>query len=197
MRSYAAILAAELRAGPWSSWIDDLFLDDLYRASALHDVGKVAIPDSILCKPGPLDAQEREIMQQHTIIGEQILNRIARHQPEISCFRMAAQIARSHHECYDGTGYPDGLRGEQIPLAARIVKVADVFDALTSERVYKAACTPEFAKAEMVSKKGTDFDSVVMDAMVQVFDEFVELHGEPEAAGADVLADFQQYCGSK
>ena len=109
----------------------------------MHDIGKVAIPDAILLKPGPLTDAEFSIMQQHTFVGERILKRLAQQQPHVSMFSMAVQIARSHHECFDGSGYPDGLAGRAIPLAARIVKVADVFDAITSTRVYKPKQHPE------------------------------------------------------
>jgi cyclic di-GMP phosphodiesterase len=175
IRAYSHLLAAELRQQPFSREIDDLFLDDLDRASALHDLGKIAIPDAILRKPGPLTGDERSQMQQHTIIGEQILNRLSQKQPGVSFFRMAAEVARWHHEGYDGGGYPDGLCGEAIPLAARIVKVADVFDALTSVRVYKPAYDPLIAVEEMLVGKGHAYDPVVVDALLRVYDEFVEL----------------------
>jgi putative two-component system response regulator len=175
MRDYAHLLAAELREGPLAHTIDDLFLDNLYRASALHDIGKVAIPDAILRKPGPLTPSEREQMQTHTLIGEQILNRLARQQPDVSFFHMAAEVARWHHECFDGSGYPDGLIGENIPLAARIVKVADVFDALTTQRVYKPRINPLEARKQIVDDKEHAFDPIVIDAMLRIFDDLVDI----------------------
>jgi putative two-component system response regulator len=178
MRDYSQMLAAELRNGPFGQQIDDQFLDDLYRASPLHDLGKVVIPDSVLRKPGPLTDEEREQMKRHTIIGEQILRRLSRQQPEVGFFRMAADIARSHHECVDGSGYPDGLRGDAIPLAARIVKVADVFDAITTARVYKPSYSPQTARSEIAAAAGSQFDPQVVDAMLRIFDEFVELCSE-------------------
>jgi putative two-component system response regulator len=147
----------------------------------LHDIGKVAIPDAILRKPGPLSDEEREQMQQHTMIGEQILNRLALQEPGVSFFRMAAEIARWHHESFDGTGYPDGLRGTTIPLAARIVKVADVFDALTSARVYKQACDPSTALTRMTGAEVDSFDPQVIAAMLRVFDEFADVSQHPDS----------------
>jgi putative two-component system response regulator len=174
MRDYSQLLAAELRHGAFSKQIDHQYLDDLYRASPLHDLGKVAIPDAILRKPGPLTGEERAQMERHTIFGEQILNRLARQQPEAAFFQMAAEIARWHHECVDGSGYPDGLCGEAIPLAARIVKVADVFDAVTSARVYKPSYSPLVARDEIIAGAGTQFDPLVVDAMLRIFDEFAD-----------------------
>lgn len=174
MRDYSQMLAAELRHGAFSKQIDDQFLDDLYRASPLHDLGKVAVPDAILRKPSALTDEERSEMQLHTIVGEQILNRLALHQPEASFFRMASEIARWHHECVDGSGYPDGLCGDAIPLAARIVKVADVFDAITTVRVYKPSYSPLVARDEIVAGAGTQFDPLVVDAMLRIFDEFAD-----------------------
>jgi putative two-component system response regulator len=113
-------------------------------------------------------------MERHAIFGEQILNRLARHQPEAAFFKMAAAIARWHHECVDGSGYPDGLCGDAIPLAARIVKVADVFDAITTARVYKPSYSPSVARDEIVAGAGTQFDPLVVDAMLQLFDEFAD-----------------------
>jgi hypothetical protein len=120
-------------------------------SAMLHDVGKLHIPDRILLKPGPLSADEWEIMRRHPIYGEQILR-------EGSGFEMARRIARWHHENIDGSGYPDGLKGEDIPLEARIVRVTDAFDAITTVRPYKAARSVEWALAELARCAGTQFD---------------------------------------
>lgn len=181
MRIYSHLLAAELRDDPIACQIDDAFLDDLYRASPLHDIGKIAIPDAILQKPGPLTKEEREEMQRHTIIGESILNHLVELQPEVSFFRLAAEIARWHHESFDGSGFPDGLQGTAIPLAARIVKVADVFDALTSARVYKSPCDPSAARDQMTGVEAASFDPAILDAMLRVFDEFTEVCHSPHS----------------
>ena len=126
----------------------------LFRGGYLHDIGKIAIPDAILLKPGPLTDAEFSIMQQHTLLGERILTRLEQQQPHVSMFSMAVRIARSHHECFDGSGYPDGLSGRSIPLAARIVKVADVFDAITSARVYKPKQHPDEAREWITARTG-------------------------------------------
>ena len=126
-------------------------------SAILHDVGKMQVPDSILKKPGPLSGAERERMQLHCIAGERILSR----KP---FFEIARQIARSHHENWNGTGYPDRLAGEAIPLAARIVHLADIFDALTSERVYKAPWPPQQAAEEIIAERGAFFDPNVVSA---------------------------------
>lgn len=127
--------------------------------SIMHDVGKIHIPDSILQKPGPLTAEEWEVMQTHCIAGEKILG----NKP---FYQTAREIARSHHERWDANGYPDGLRGESIPLAARIVSVADVFDALTNERPYKSAWPVKEALAEMKTLSGKAFDPKILNVFI-------------------------------
>jgi putative two-component system response regulator len=127
--------------------------------SIMHDVGKIHIPDSILQKPGPLTAEEWEVMQTHCIAGEKILG----NKP---FYQTAREIARSHHERWDGNGYPDGLKGESISLAARIVNVADVFDALTNERPYKSAWPVKEALAEMKTLSGKAFDPKILNVFI-------------------------------
>jgi putative two-component system response regulator len=136
-------------------------------AAPLHDVGKIAIPDAILLKPGPLSKGERETMKRHTIIGGGIL---AHGKSEI--LRIAEMIAVSHHERWDGTGYPFGLRGDAIPLVGRILAVADVFDALISERPYKTAWPKERALDEIRSCSGSQFDPQVVEAASVVLQDF-------------------------
>jgi HD-GYP domain-containing protein (c-di-GMP phosphodiesterase class II) len=134
--------------------------------SMMHDVGKIHIPDSILKKPGPLiKGKEWQIMKSHTIAGEKILG----NKP---FYKIARQIARSHHEWFDGQGYPDGLKGEAIPLSARIVTVADVFDALTHKRSYKPAWSKSKTLEEMQRFSGRQFDPVVMEAFFQIIDNY-------------------------
>ncbi len=125
--------------------------EEIGYCAILHDVGKMTVPDRILQKPGKLTAEERKLMEEHTLSGERILSTKA-------FFAVARQIARSHHENWDGSGYPDGLRGDAIPLPARIVHVADVFDALTNARVYKAAWPLERALAYLDEQAGGMFD---------------------------------------
>jgi putative two-component system response regulator len=142
----------------------------LYLASPLHDVGKVGIPDRILLKPGPLDAAEREIMQGHAEIGYRML---AGSGTELLEF--AAGVAWTHHEHFDGGGYPRGLAGENIPVEGRIAAVADVFDALTSDRVYRPAFTVEHAIDEMRSLRGTQFDPAILDKFLRSLDDVLEV----------------------
>ena len=139
MRSYTQIVAEELSCrGPYTEQIDEQFLEDIYRASPLHDIGKVGISDAILLKPAKLTPEEFETMKQHTTIGANILDHVAFGAPDASFLSMAATVARYHHERFDGSGYPAGLRGTEIPLPARIVALADAYDAITSARPYKA-----------------------------------------------------------
>jgi ribonuclease P protein subunit RPR2 len=130
----------------------------------LHDVGKVAIPDAILYKPGPLTDKERALMEQHPLIGAEIVH-------EIEFLGPAAEVVRSHHEHWDGSGYPDGLAGEQIPLAARVFAVADVFDALSTERPYRPASPLRVARAMIVEQSGRHFDPQVIEAFQTISDE--------------------------
>jgi len=129
--------------------------------SIMHDVGKIHIPDSILQKPGSLNVQEWKVMQTHSLAGEKILG----NKP---FYQTAREIARSHHERWDGNGYPDGLMGESIPLAARVVTVADVFDALTHERPYKPAWSVEAALVEMKTLSGKVFDPKILSVFLRI-----------------------------
>ncbi|MBI5209317.1 MAG: GAF domain-containing protein [Elusimicrobia bacterium] len=140
--------------------------EDIRYAAPLHDVGKVAIPDTILRKPGKLDAAEYEEMKRHTIYGSQMLARA-----ESRLLRLAARIAVAHHEHFDGTGYPHQLKGDLIPTEARIVAVADVFDALASERVYKGAWSVDEARGYILERSGTLFDPDVCASFDKRFDE--------------------------
>jgi len=155
--------------------LDEAFVEQLHRSCLLHDIGKVGIPDSILLKPGRLNAEEMSVMKQHTVIGWGVLNQAAAQSSQGAFLMAAAEIARSHHERWDGAGYPDGLSGEMIPLSARIVAVADVYDALTTERSYKSAWSTEAAYKEIVRQSGLQFDPVVVRAFKQCFGEIRKL----------------------
>lgn len=152
--------AAELAR---SSGQDDDFVSRIRHAAQLHDIGKLAIPDSILLKPGPLTADEWIVMKQHVDIGAQILEG-----SDCPIIRMAEEIARCHHERWDGTGYQRGLSGLEIPVSARIVSICDVFDALTSARPYKAAWTVEQALEEISLRAGTQFDPQLVESFLRV-----------------------------
>lgn len=189
MRAYSQILAERLHEdGLYEDEIDEAFLSDLYRSSPLHDIGKVGISDAILLKPGRLTPEEYEEMKRHAEIGARTLEEVACSSPKGGFFRMAAQVARHHHERWDGTGYPAGLKGRDIPLCARIVAVADVFDALTSKRVYKEACSTQEAFDMIVSASGKHFDPTVVKAFVACFDKFkviAERRGNASASTSD------------
>ncbi|MDB5748641.1 MAG: two-component system response regulator, partial [Massilia sp.] len=135
--------------------------DDLLHAAPMHDVGKIGIPDRILQKPGPLDADEWKIMQGHATIGAEIIGEHGG-----GMLRLAHDIALTHHEKYDGSGYPKGLAGDAIPLTGRIVAIADVFDALTSIRPYKRAWSEEEAVDYLLQQKGKHFDPALVDLFV-------------------------------
>jgi diguanylate cyclase (GGDEF)-like protein len=140
----------------------DVSMDAVVTVAQLHDIGKVAVPDSILMKPGPLDQQEWDIVRQHTVAGERIIGRV----PGLEA---VADAVRASHERWDGRGYPDGLAGASIPLIARIVAVADAYAAMTTaDRPYRAALTPEDAEAEIARCSGTQFDPKVVEALLAV-----------------------------
>jgi putative two-component system response regulator len=144
--------------------------DDLLHAAPMHDVGKIGIPDNILRKPGPLDAAEWKVMQSHATIGGDIIGRHAQ-----GMLAMAHDVAMTHHEKWDGSGYPNGLAGEAIPLAGRIVAIADVFDALTSERPYKKAWTVEQAVEYLRQQRGRHFDAALVDLFLQQLPAICEI----------------------
>ena len=173
MREYSRILASDLsQQEKYRDIIDADYVRTIYMTSPLHDIGKVGIPDEILLKPGPLTSAEFDIMKEHTLIAGDTLAAAVDHNPSASFFRFAQDIALTHHECYDGSGYPRGLAGEDIPLCGRIVSVADVYDALTSRRVYKAAYRHEKARSIIVEGRGKAFDPDVVDAFLRREQDF-------------------------
>ncbi|MBK9135759.1 MAG: response regulator [Betaproteobacteria bacterium] len=165
-QAYVRELALELKRGSrHAAALDDHMLELLSESAPLHDIGKVGIPDHILLKPGPLTNEEMKVMRTHTTLGARA---IAAAQEDIGhpveFLTVAHQVALSHHERWDGSGYPHGLAGEQIPLAARIMSVADVFDALSSPRVYKRALGEDEAYRIIVAGAGTQFDPEIVEA---------------------------------
>ncbi len=165
---YVLVLANHLREhARFSDVLDDAAIDRLFQAAPLHDIGKVGIPDRILLKPGRLDAQEFEIMKTHTTIGRDAINTAQRRAGvRVPLLETAMEIALSHQEKWDGSGYPEGLIGEAIPLAARLMAVADVYDALISRRVYKDAMPHAQACAIMAVGRGQHFDPDIVDAFL-------------------------------
>ena len=155
--------------------IDRLFIDNIFRTSPLHDIGKIGTPDHVLLKPGRLDDKEFEIMKNHSYIGFETLNDAIIRYPKADYLKMSAEIALSHHEKFDGSGYPDGLKGQAIPVAARIVALADVYDALVSKRVYKDAYLHGMAKAIILQDSGTHFDPKVVAAFLACEESFVQI----------------------
>ncbi len=173
---YCLVLARSLRSrSPYSGAITDEFLHSLERAAPLHDIGKVAVPDSILLKPGPLTPEEFQRMQNHTTAGWQTLTYVHDRAPDVPFLEMARDIAHAHHERVDGAGYPRGLMGDEIPLSARILTVADVFDALTTERPYKPPLPSARAREILARGAGTAFDPVVVDAFEREWEAFDRL----------------------
>lgn len=168
MQQYSHIVGHQLLAtNCFEEELTPEFLSLLYTASPVHDIGKVAIPDHVLLKAGPLTDDERTIMQTHTVIGADTLRAVNKLHPTSSLVRMGIMIAEAHHEKWDGSGYPYGLRGTSIPLAARIVAVADVYDALTSDRCYKDAMPHREATSIMERSVGTHFDPMILEAFFQ------------------------------
>lgn len=156
--------------------ITDDFIANLFHVSPLHDIGKVAIPDAILLKPGKLTAEEFEIMKTHTILGAMNLEAVRQNYPNNVFINIGADIARSHHERWDGRGYPDGLAGDEIPLAGRIMALADVYDALRSERCYKTAFSHEKSCEIMKSEIGSHFDPALGRVFLNIEKEFSHIH---------------------
>ena len=155
--------------------IDAEFIRLIYQTSPLHDIGKVAIPDFVLLKPGRLSNAEFEIMKSHTTLGAETLDAALQRFPEARFLRMARNIAATHHERWDGTGYPLGLKGEEIPLCGRIVALADVYDALTSKRCYKEAFSHLIARSIIEKDTGTHFDPRIVAAFLAAEDEFLSI----------------------
>ena len=143
-------------------------------ASSLHDIGKVAIPDSILMKPGKLSVDEYEIMKTHALIGSDFIDSLTGTEDE-EYITYCRQICRHHHERWDGTGYPDKLRGTDIPFSARVVAIADVYDALTSKRIYKSAYSHETAKKIIMEERALHFDPMLVDVFKNIETRFREI----------------------
>lgn len=159
------------RRGLFPTIIDDSFVDQVSTASILHDVGKIATPDRILFKAGPLTEDERSSMKLHAVAGAQMLNQAGLVMEDSRYLKIGAEIALTHHEWFDGSGYPRGLAGEDIPLSGRICALADVFDALTSRRPYKTPWSVQQAVMQIRQQIGTQFDPAVAEAFLAVIEE--------------------------
>jgi len=176
IQTFCKLLAEELsRRAPYRTTIDNDWIGDIFHASPLHDIGKVAIPDRILLKPGKLTAAEFEIMKTHSLLGAQTLKEVHERYPDNKLIAMGIEVARSHHERWDGTGYPDGLRQNEIPLCARILAVADCYDALRSARCYKEAVPHDETCAIILENGGTHFDPAVTAVFRDLSETFREV----------------------
>jgi PAS domain S-box-containing protein len=179
IREYAKRLAEEMAKIPrYGAIITPDYIEDIFQSSILHDIGKVGIPDAILLKPGRLTDAEFEVIKRHTTMGGDAIAIIESRLEESSFLFMGKEIAYNHHEKWDGSGYPQGLEGEEIPLSARIVALADVYDALTSERFYKKAYTHKKSKEIITDLKGTHFDPETVDAFLILESEFNTIREE-------------------
>lgn len=173
MQRYCSMLAHMLKAEPqFAARLDNKYIYNCSHASPLHDIGKVAIPDDVLLKPGKLNFEEFEIIKTHTTRGAETLRAVQRRYPKNDFINIGIEIAQSHHERWDGSGYPEGLAGDAIPLSALIVAVADVYDALCSKRCYKEAYSREQSRDTIESLMGTHLAPDVVYAFLSCEDEF-------------------------
>ncbi|MCR4289370.1 MAG: HD domain-containing protein [Candidatus Scalindua sp.] len=189
IQNYCCFIAKKLsKQEKYKDIINQPFLKDIYYSSPLHDIGKVGIKDGILLKPGKLTPDEMAIMKTHTLIGAEIIEGPA-------FLKMGQDIAHYHHEKWDGTGYPEGLKGEKIPLSARIMALADVYDALTSKRVYKEAFTHEVAESIIKKGIGSHFDPDVGFVFIENKDKFKDImKAQEHRFKADRMVDVDQMC---
>jgi putative two-component system response regulator len=178
---FCRLLADALRAQPrFKHWVGDRYIENIGHASPLHDIGKVGVSDSVLLKPGRLDHDEFDAMKVHAVLGAQTLEAVRNSYPRNSFIDMGIAIARSHHERWDGSGYPAGLAGEAIPLSARIMAVADVYDALRSRRCYKPAFDHRKSVGIIAEGGGTQFDPGVVEALRGLEARFREIRDSME-----------------
>jgi putative two-component system response regulator len=173
VQTFGKVLAERMRElGMHMEQLTSAFIDNLHQTASLHDIGKVAIADAILLKPGKLTAEEFAEMQRHCALGANTLAEVLKRHPDNQFLRMGVAVARSHHEKWDGSGYPDGLKGTDIPLAARIVALADFYDALTSKRCYRPAFSHDDTCRMIQEGSGTHFDPDVVIAFRSHEEEF-------------------------
>ncbi|MGN1340394.1 MAG: HD-GYP domain-containing protein [Oscillospiraceae bacterium] len=177
--NYVHLLAEELlKEGIYSDVINDEFISCLSMVAPLHDIGKISIPDSILQKPGKLTEEEFDTMKTHAVKGGSLIKDTFAHIGDENYKQMAYDVAHSHHEKWNGKGYPDGLSGENIPLPARIMAVADVFDAVSEKRCYRDALPLETCFSIIEEGRDRDFDPVVVDAFLNIRDEVIQVHNK-------------------
>lgn len=173
---YVKVICDSIAAeGPYKNLLKPNEIENIIRSAPLHDIGKVGIPDSILLKPGNLSEEEFEHMKMHTIYASKSFSDVDQHLGDISFLNVIKEIASCHHEKWDGSGYPLGLKGKDIPLAGRIMALADVYDALITKRVYKDAYSHEVSKNIIIEGRGTHFDPVIVDVFLENEDKFIEI----------------------
>lgn len=178
VQGYCHLLATRLSSHPqFSGQVNEHFIENIHIVAPMHDIGKVGVPDAILLKPGKLTAEEFSVMMTHSKIGGDIFEKVIDEIP-FPTFIMGRNLAQHHHERYDGSGYPDRLAGEAIPLEARIMALADVYDALLSKRCYKPAFTKEETCQIIRDGKGNHFDPLLADLMLENIEEFEAIHDQ-------------------
>jgi len=189
MREYTRLIAHKLRELPkYRYYISDRYIENLYKSSPLHDIGKVGIRDDVLLKPGKLSQDEFELMKLHTTIGGDALASATQFSGlDRSFLDMGKEIAYSHHEKWNGAGYPSELKGEQIPLSARILAIADVYDALTSKRVYKEAFTHDQARRIIVEECESHFDPEVLRTFLDLEEQFIDIRNRYQDSKDDAI----------
>ncbi len=195
-QEYVRTLARQLQPHPrFAAFLSDRNIDLVARSAPLHDIGKVGIPDHILLKPGKLTPEEWEIMKTHAQLGSEAIEQAERDaERPVEFLALAKEITRWHHEKWDGSGYPDGLAGDAIPVSARLMALADVFDALICRRVYKPSMPFAQARDIIVAERGRHFDPDMVDAFLAVFDEFetiAERYGDSDESLIAKLAKIQ------
>jgi len=190
IRDYCRVIARHIGTLPqYEDVVDGDYVQMIYQTSPLHDIGKVGVPDNVLLKPGKLTAEEFEVMKTHVAIGAETLDATSQLHPGMKYLDMARDLVLTHHERFDGSGYPSGLVAEEIPLCGRILALADVYDAITTKRVYKEASTHDVARSIILRERGAHFDPDVVDSFLSVENEFVTIQkkfSERNASVADM-----------
>jgi len=191
---YMRALATQMKSHPkFSSYLKNQVIDSLFKCAPLHDIGKVGIPDRILLKPGQLDATEFNIMKTHSALGRKAIEAAENSlRLKVDFLAIAKEIAYSHHEKWDGSGYPEQLHGEDIPISGRLMAIADVYDALVSRRVYKNSVSHETAVATLIEGKGSHFDPDMIDGFVAIQHEFKEIANFYVDTDADLKVKAEQ-----
>jgi response regulator RpfG family c-di-GMP phosphodiesterase len=193
IREYAKLIAEEMAKNPkYAGQITPEYIDDIYQSSILHDIGKVGIPDAVLLKPGKLNDEEFDVIKRHTTLGGDAIKAIEAKIEGQSFLALGKEIAYNHHEKWDGSGYPRGINGEGIPLAARVVALADVYDALTTKRFYKEAYSHKRSRQIIIDLKGTHFDPEVVDVFLTLEDEFNRIRREKLENETELMKPIKQ-----